>query len=170
MEKPMSTLPPNRYDTYQWLLRAVGSYLDEEPSCRISLAEVSDGFIVRIQRALHKMEPQVEHFKRENLEEQLERLFSSRKPTKQAHHQGIWANFPNGHADFFRALGYELDQAKASNIVLDELEDGLVLTYTFPVNEDGSQWQKRLVRLGLDEIEAILNAAFERRKKATAGA
>lgn len=164
----MSTLPPNRYETYQWLLRAVGSYLDEEPSCRISMAEVSDGFIVRIQRALHKMEPQIEHFKRESLEEQLERLFASRKPTAKAHHQGIWANFPNGHADFFRALGYELDQAKASNIVLDELEDGLVLTYTFPTNEEATSWGKRVVRLGLDEIEAILNAAFERRQKATA--
>src|SRR4051812_19116882 len=92
----MATLPQDRYQTYQWLLRAVGSYLDEEPSCRISLAEVSDGFIVRIQRALHKMEPQVEHFKRESLEAQLERLFSSRKPTTKAHHQGIWASFPNG--------------------------------------------------------------------------
>jgi hypothetical protein len=166
----MSSLPTNRYETYQWLLRAVGSYLDEEPSCRISIAEVSDGFIVRIQRALHKMDPQVEHFKRETLEEQLEKLFATRKPTKQAHHQGIWANFPNGHADFFRALGYELDQAKASNIVLDELEDGLVLTYTYPVDDNATQWQKRMVRLGLDEIEAILNAAFERRKKAQAQA
>jgi hypothetical protein len=164
----MSTLPQNRYDTYQWLLRAVGSYLDEEPSCRISMAEVSDGFIVRIQRALHKMEPQVEHFKRETLEEQLNQLFASRKPVAKAHHQGIWANFPNGHADFFRALGYELDTARASNIVLDELEDGLVLTYAYPTDEEGKAWSKRVVRLGIEDIEAILNAAFERRQQPSA--
>lgn len=162
----MATVPQNRYDTYQWLLRAVGSFLDEEPSCRISMAEVSDGFIVRIQRALHRMDPQVEHFKRENLEEQLDRLFKRGKPIAKAHHQGIWASFPNGHADFFRALGYELDTARASNIVLDELEDGLVLTYTYPVDDEGKTWNKRVVRLGLDEIETILNAAFERRQKA----
>src|SRR5438270_3011509 len=156
MEPAMSTMPGNRYETYQWLLRAVGSYLDEEPSCRISLAEVSDGFIVRIQRALHKMEPQVEHFRRETLEEQLEKLFSSRKPQGKTHHQGIWANFPNGHADFFRALGYELDTAKASSILLDELEDGIALTYSYPVGEEGETWSKRMVVLGIDEIEQIL--------------
>ena len=41
-----------REHTYQWLLRALGAYLDQEPSCRISLTEVPDGFLVRLQRAL----------------------------------------------------------------------------------------------------------------------
>ena len=67
-------------NTYQWLLRALGAYLDEEPSCRISLAEVSDGFLVRLQRALHKLDPQVEHFKRDTLQEQLARLRGERAP------------------------------------------------------------------------------------------
>src|SRR5690349_3979474 len=61
-ERKQMTVDTSRENTYQWLLRALGAYLDEEPSCRISLAEVSDGFLVRLQRALHKLDPQVEHF------------------------------------------------------------------------------------------------------------
>jgi hypothetical protein len=152
-------------DTYQWLLRALGAYLDEEPSCRISLAEVSDGFLVRLQRALHKLDPQVEHFKRDTLHEQIDKLASSRKTPARARHQGVWASFPNGHQDFFRALGYELDQANARGILVDELEDGVVVTYSYPDTSQGSKWKKRMVVLGVGEIEAILNAAFERRKK-----
>jgi hypothetical protein len=152
--------------TYQWLLRAIGAYLDEQPSCRISLAEVSDGFLVRLQRALHKLEPQVEYFKREVLVEQLQQIFDQpKKPSGHVRHQGVWSAFPNGHQDFFRALGYELDEASARGILVDELEDGIVITYSYPDPHDGSAWKKRMVVLGISEIEAILNAAFERRKK-----
>jgi hypothetical protein len=155
-----------REHTYQWLLRALGAYLDEEPSCRISLAEVSDGFLVRLQRALHKLDPQVEYFKRETLVEQLHNLMGrGRGSNRPARHQGVWSKFPNGHQDFFRALGYELDQSSARGILIEELEDGIVVTYSYPDEENGSQWRKRMVVLGVEEIEAILNAAFERRGK-----
>jgi hypothetical protein len=152
-------------DTYQWLLRALGAYLDEQPSCRISLAEMPDGFMVRLQRALHKLEPQVIHLSRDTLKEQLAELKAQRKVRNRARHQGIWSSFPNGHQDFFRALGYELDQASARNVLIDELEDGIVVTYTYPDATNGNGWKKRMVVLRLDEIEAILNAAFERRRK-----
>jgi hypothetical protein len=155
-----------RENTYQWLLRALGAYLDEEPSCRISLAEVTDGFLVRLQRALHKLDPQVELLKRETLVEQLHTLMQRGQPAGQrARHQGIWSRFPNGHQDFFRALGYELDQASARGILVEELEDGVVVTYNYPDRDNGNLWKKRMVVLGVDEIEAILNAAFERRGK-----
>ena len=157
-----------RENTYQWMLRALGAFLDEEPACRLSLAEVPDGFIVRMQRALHKLEPIVLHFKRDTLMEQLQQIMQDRKPGyMRAPHQGIWSRFPNGHQDFLRALGYELDDAKASGILIDELEDSIVLTYSYQDSADG-QWHKRVVVLGIAEIEEILNAAFERRRKPAA--
>jgi hypothetical protein len=151
--------------TYQWQLRALGALLDEEPNCRISVAEMPDGFLVRMQRALHKLEPHVVHFKHEMLVQQLEQLLEQRKVTGKARHQGIWASFPNGHQDFFRALGYELDEASARNILIDELEDGIVVTYSYPDSSNGQAWKRRMVVLKLEDIEAVLNAAFERRKK-----
>lgn len=156
-----------RENTYQWLLRSLGAYLDREPSCRISLAEVNDGFLVRLQRALHKLDPQVEHLKRETLVEQLHDLTTRKQAGPRVRHQGIWSRFPNGHQDFFRALGYELDQSSARGILVEELEDGVVVTYSYPEQGNGTEWKKRMVVLGLEEIEAILNAAFERRGKRT---
>ncbi|GAC1327896.1 MAG: hypothetical protein NVS2B16_23390 [Chloroflexota bacterium] len=158
-----------KVNTYQWLLRALGAYLDEEPSCRISLTEMPDGFLVRLQRALHKLEPEVLHFKRERLKEELDRLTRERKAKRSAsRHQGVWSHFPNGHQDFFRALGFELDEAGAHNIFIDELEDGFVITYACPEVPGSTAWTKKMVVLGLEEIEAILNAAFERRSKTAA--
>lgn len=149
--------------TYQSMLRAVGALLDEEPTCRITLTEGPEGFIVRLQRALHKLEPQVFNFKRETMADQIERLMSerSRRQTRLLH-QGVWAHLPNGHQDFLRALGYELDVAQARDILLDELEDGIVLTYTTR-DESTMEWRRLMIRMRLPEMEEILNAAFERR-------
>jgi hypothetical protein len=161
----MTGAESGRENTYQWLLRSLGAYLDREPSCRISLAEVNEGFLVRLQRALHKLEPQVELLRRESLVDQLNELLTRKPAGPRVRHQGIWSRFPNGHQDFFRALGYELDQSSARGILVEELEDGLVVTYSYPESDNGTHWKKRMVVLGLEEIEAILNAAFDRRGK-----
>ena len=150
-----------REDTYQWMLRAIGAFMDDEPSCRISLVEIPDGFVVRLQRHLHKLDPLVYHFDRTRLKDQLHALAQQRpKSTARPRHQGVWANFPNGHQDFFRALGYELDEASARDILVDEMEDGILVTYR-PPSTIGTQ--KRVVELHSDEIETILNDAFARR-------
>ncbi len=149
--------------TYQWLLRAIGAYLDQEPSCRITLAEVADGFVVRQQRALHKLEPRMVQFRRETLVEQIHQLLSRGRGDLRVRHQGVWSKFPNGHQDFFRALGFELDEASARGVLVEELEDGIVITYNYPDAENPARWKKRLIVLGVEEIESILNAAFARR-------
>jgi len=151
-----------RENTYQWMLRAIGAFMDDEPSCRISLVEVPDGFVVRLQRHLHKLEPIVYQFDRARLLQQLRDLGRLRpKNTNHPRHQGVWADFPNGHQDFFRALGYELDQAEARDILIDEMEDGILLTYR-PANTISGH--KRVVELSVAEIETILNEAFNRRR------
>jgi hypothetical protein len=111
------------------------------------------------------MEPQLFHFNRDTLTEQLEELMRQRKtsPTR-VHHPGIWSKLPNGHQDFFRALGFELDAAAAHAILIEELEEGLVLSYSC-LDPDTGDRRKRMLLLGLPEMEEILNAAFERRKK-----
>jgi len=88
---------------YQWLLLAIGAYLDEESSSRTSLAEVSNALLVRLQRALHTLELQVDHFKRETLLEQLEAVRGSHRAARQTC-QRFRSSFPNAHQDFFRVL------------------------------------------------------------------
>jgi hypothetical protein len=153
---------PDRPATYQSMLRAIGAFLDTQPSYYLAVAEVPDGFLVRTHRSAHAPVPTVLHLTRTALGEQLEQLRAS-KPHQRVVQPRLWSRFPNGHQDFLRALGYELDEASARVILLEELEDGIVLTYCSPQPETGVV-RKRLVVLGLPEIEAILNAAFERRE------
>lgn len=153
--------------SYQTMLRSVGRHLDEEPSCRITLVEVPDGFLVRLQRTVYRFEPRVELFKREDLLRDATQYVRSERPVPvHQRHQGIWSHFPNGHQDFMRALGYELDQARARHIVIDELEDGVVLTYTRPAST-GEGWETSVIVLNLQGIETILNDAFNRRRQVT---
>jgi hypothetical protein len=154
-----------RNDSYQSMLRALGTLLDEEPSCRIAVTEVSDGFVVRTQRSVHTLEPRVRHFDRATLNEQFERLRNERRRTADhVRHPGIWTQLPGGHREFLRSLGFELDEVSAHGIVIEELEDGIVLTYNYPDSETKT-WRKRMVVLGVSEIEEVLNTAFKRRGK-----
>lgn len=152
-----------RERTYQWLLRALGAYLDTAPSGRITLAETPDGFVVRLQNAGTTLDPVIVELPRDALVEQIHSLLQSTRSTTRTRHQGIWWNFPNGHQDFFRSLGFELDEAQAQDVLLDELENELILTYRYPDPQSGS-FGKRMVILGIADIESILNAAFERRE------
>jgi len=152
-------------DSYQSMLRALGTLLDVEPSCRIAVTEVSDGFVVRTQRSVHTLEPRVRHFDRATLAEQLDRLSNERTRTvDRVRHAGMWSHLPGGHQEFLRSLGFELDEVLAHGIVIEELEDGIVLTYSYPDSETKT-WRKRMVVLGVSEIEEVLNTAFNRRGK-----
>jgi hypothetical protein len=156
--------------TYQQLFRAVGAYLDRMPSCRITLAELSDGFLIRLHHRLHASETQTMHLQRGTLGQLIAHLETLAgdlaRETVPAHKpQGLWAMLPNAHQDVFRALGYELDEAGARNVLIDELEEGMLLIYTYPESHEEASWSKRVVVLGLDELETILNTAFERRRR-----
>lgn len=153
--------------TYQWLFRALGAYLDGEPSSRITLAETPAGFVVRFQALSTVADPLVVQLHRDTLVDQIHALPRGAKSAAKTRHQGIWWNFPNGHQDFFRALGFELDEAQARNVLLDELEDQLILTYGYP-DPDSQAGRKRVIVLTIADIEAILNAAFERRGTSSA--
>ncbi|MGH2448685.1 MAG: hypothetical protein ACRDFS_08815 [Chloroflexota bacterium] len=163
----MTNAEKGREHTYQWLLRALGAYLDEQSSCRISLVEVPEGFVVRLQRNFHQLEPLNYLLRREDLRERLEQLPRSKGPKMPIRHQGIWSRFPSGHQDCFRALGFELDDTGARRILLDELEDQLVLSYQTRDEEREGGWRKQMLVLSEQDVETVLNAAFARRGQPT---
>lgn len=67
------------------------------------------------------------------------------------------------YQDFFRALGYELEDAGAYMILLDELDDGYLLTYQFYNPDSGFMLHKHRVALKADEAGEIVNVASMRR-------
>jgi hypothetical protein len=159
--------------SYYHMLRALGAWLDEERPKRFTILETVDGFsIVATGNEVGKPELVEVHFDRDTLTEREKRLVERRRILGNpfgSSNEGNWSLSPTGRQDFLRALGYELDDADASGIILDELDDQMLLTYSYVDPAQGYLFHKRLVNLKGEEIEKILDVARERRKRERRG-
>ena len=73
------------------------------------------------------------------------------------------------HQDFLRALGRELDNLLASNILFEELEEGLLLTYFIQPPENRHMWRKQRAMLDRDDQSMLLKKAVARRVQVERG-
>jgi hypothetical protein len=149
--------------TYQELLRAVGAVLDGDNAGKITIVEAGDGFVVRRQRFRHTVVDQaVTHLTRETLGRQALKLREGRPASRVSRRPGLWSSFMHSHQDFLRSLGYELDSVSARQVVIDELYDGLLLSYLQPMAE--GRTEVRSLALTKGDVELILNEAVRRRR------
>lgn len=152
---------------YQNSLRAVGAYLDERNAHRINVIEAADGFAVRYQLAA--TDP----------DSILARLSSQELSEREQDGGGGWKrrSFPfarNTHEaatyeNILRALGYELDYVEAYSLLIDELEEGIVVTYQYLKPTEGFNARKRMVILGSEALDAVLDDARSRREQRKRG-
>lgn len=156
------TTRPEEERSYEEILRAVGAYLDGVAHARFSLIELPNGFTLVLEPASEKQKAAEVHFPRVGLEAQIKQLIRNRKRLG-GKYQGKWHLAPTSHQDFLRALGFELDDSDAKEILIDELEDGLLVTYSYLDPSQGYQWRKHSTTLRRAEIETILQAAHNRR-------
>jgi len=154
---------PTEKFAYQGMLRALGAYLDHESMSRFRLIEVPDGFTLVIEAGGAEPYLQEVHFSTAALLEQGEQLARGRKLFG-GKHQARWSLASTGHQDFLRALGQELDRYQVHDILIDELEDGLLVTYTFVDPSKGYQFRKHLIILQSQDIETLLQSAHSRRQ------
>lgn len=141
---------------YQRLLRGIGARLDESCACNVHLLEEPDGFTVRYQTEPGKNELIAARFGHDELLErqaEMERHRARSSPTGAGSYQ-----------DFLRALGFELESRSAYSILVDELEDGFLVTYQYLKPEEGYILRKAMMVAGPDEKGAILQHAHERRQ------
>jgi hypothetical protein len=154
--------------SYQPTLRAVGKYLDERSSCRLNVLELPDGYLVRYQGSDEAPDQIAVNFswaqllgQGEMLEERRtkedRRLFSSARNDSAPSRPG------EGYENFLRALGYELDRSQAYTITLDEVDDGMVLTYLFIDARQSFLPHKRMVFLTPKELDTVKQDALDRR-------
>lgn len=149
---------------YEQGLRVIGRHLDAEPAYHVSILEVEDGFTVRYQTAQHLSDGRAIHFTWERLQDLYVFNTGGRGVRrKRDRHEGIWGKFPNGHQDFFRAMGYILDRDGASNLTVDEVSGGLRISYCRPASDDRLQLEKRDMELREADILEIVEAAQRRR-------
>jgi hypothetical protein len=128
------------------------------------LIELPDGFTIVTERGSRKPQLQELHYERSTLAEQAEQLVRGKNLFGGRGHRE-WGLCRAGHEDFLRALGFELDDSEARAVSLDELEDGLVLTYSYLDPTQGYSWRKRFIHLRASDIDEIMKAAHSRRRK-----
>lgn len=146
---------------FERVFRALGAWLDEHAPSRFSILEVPHGFEVIIGEGVPGS-PREEHaFTRGELARREQELLSlrERKPA----YSVPWKLAPVSRQDFLRALGHELDESAAAAVIVDELPDSILLTYSYRDPNGDSLWHKRSVRLGQSEIDEIMTAARDRR-------
>lgn len=140
--------------TYQWALRAIGAHLDRERGNFMSLVETPDGFALRYRRpggASALSQFTVEELRAFEAEMRSQRGAIGPRDRAQS------------YQDWFRALGWELDQTHAYSVVCDDLDEGVLVTYLQLDPRQGQVVEKRLAVLGPVDKVSILQEAQARR-------
>jgi hypothetical protein len=160
----MSEARESRLD-YESALRVIGRHLDTEPTYHLSLLEVRDGFTVRSHPSRFRSDARTSQFTWDRLNDLVIFHMAGRGCLRRRpRHSGIWANFPNGHEDFFRALGHQLDDEQGNSLSVEELPDGVGVSYMRPARGDGLGNEKAHTVLAYADIEQMLEVARRRRQ------
>jgi hypothetical protein len=151
---------------YEQALRVIGRYLDAEPTYHLSVVEVPDGFTVESRSSRFKSDGRTVQFTWDRLNDLLVYHTAGRGLSRRHHrHRGIWADFPNGHEDFFRALGFQFDSEGATNVSVDEVPEGVTVSYTRPpaAGKGAGEPEPQKIVMHKAEIQGMLEAAQARR-------
>ncbi|HZU12701.1 MAG TPA: hypothetical protein VFB58_07660 [Chloroflexota bacterium] len=151
---------------YEQALRAIGRHLDAEPVYQISMTEGPDGFVVRSQQSGRGPGTRSIEFGWDRLNDLVILQKAGRGLRKRPpRHAGLWANFPNGHEDYFRALGHILDAEGASGLKVDEVPEGIAVSYDRRVDGRTERQETTMHRA---DVEEMLREAQSRRDLQTA--
>lgn len=116
--------------TFQNRLRVLGRYIDDERLHSITLIEVSDGFLLRATRDTNPW-PLLVEFDDRKISKMLRRAPELRGAPQP--YRETTDLIPDGYENMLRALGFELDQRIAENIVITELPSFIAVSGFEPV-------------------------------------
>jgi len=148
--------------SYQWLLRAVGSYLDEAGAHSITMLEEPNGFVVRFQQGRLPDSMVLTHFNLEELVALKDALLKNRRSGRHSS-SSVSDEPPDRYQDLFRALGFELDALKAYSLSIDEIGNDLFVSYLFLDPRQGYLWTKESTVLPMNGKQTLLQRACARR-------
>lgn len=154
--------------SYHAMLRAIGAIMEAENPEYFTIIELLDGFTVvltpRGTKEITCTEIQLTYEALEARYAELERRRARAKPQSPTGEPQLEPVDLSRRQDVLRAIGYELDDTGGASIMIDELDDQMLLTYSYVDSSQGWAWHKRVVYLGTSELEAIVNASRSRRK------
>ena len=147
---------------YQVALRVIGAYLDEVGASSFNVLEINDGFNIRFQLGGGAPQLADKLFLREHLEAA---EADSRKGRSLTSHLHLHRDpDKSNYQDFLRALGHELDKIAAYDILVEQIEDEVLLTFVELDPAHGVAARKRMMLFGPKERKFILDHSYRRRK------
>jgi hypothetical protein len=150
---------------YQLTLRAIGAWLDDRKPAYFTIFETPDGFSVVATPARIPPSPEEQHFPFGSLAQQHDQLRQYRGKPHESAGDGAAPLFATGRQDFLHALGFELDDAGAEAIVVDQLDDSVVLSYAYVDPAADFSWHKRMALMNKGDIEMVTKVARGRRRQ-----
>jgi hypothetical protein len=157
----------SRSRSYQESLRKIGAWLDAAVAFRVNVLEIRNGFAVRYQEAPTDEVVMQRVFTHDDVRSLRWGDLGLRRRLLRRFGKGPGlTREPGGYQDLFRALGYQLDEASAWHVMLDEndVEDTLTVTYHLRNPGAGDGWTTQINTLGPAEREATRQAARLRRQ------
>jgi hypothetical protein len=156
-EIPQQLLEPS----YQNRLRVLGRFIDEGALYSLTIIEVSGGFVVRASREDDPW-PNLLEFGDRQLADMLRQAVRARGEGETPRDSRDL--IPTGYEDVLRALGYELDQRIAENIVISELPSLIAVSGFEPMIGIGDASFRHFSEpYGPDDVDHMLTRALARR-------
>ena len=150
--------------SYEHALRIIGRYLDAEPAYYVTVVEVDDGFAVRYSPTRQRSETRSTQFSWERLRNLKIFNAAGRGTGKRTRRNfGLWHELPAGYQDFFRALGYVLDDKDATSVTIDSLPKGVAVSYVCANAERPLTPEKCYDIMNREAIEEMIVEAQRRR-------
>jgi hypothetical protein len=146
---------------YQWVLRALGAYLDTQGASHIMVMETPSGFAARHQPDVNRPTLELAEFSRDDLVRSRREMESARNRWRLGGSDPLHVR--GTYQDSLRALGYDLEQVAAYGLLIEELDDLLLVTYQYHSPDSGYLLRKHLSIMGEEEQRGMIQIAHSRR-------
>lgn len=149
--------------SYEQTLRLIGAWMDERHPRRINVLETLEGFAAQWQWGHRTPQGCFKEFTRDELLALDRKRQRERKSVYSSEHSSAPA-LGTSYENVLRVLGHELDDVGARYVMLDQLDDGFLVTYQYRNAGQDTRWQKHMAILQAKEQDALMRQAQARRR------
>jgi hypothetical protein len=143
--------------SYQASLRAIGAWLDDAWATGATVIETPDGWAVRYGFERYSPPALLKQFSDATVKD-LHAIGQRRRGSGPSTRSSA-----GRHEDLFRTVGFELDTAGATNVLIDHIGPDLLVTFEVQNPAQGFSWRKEMLVVGSDHGRGLLRHARQRR-------
>jgi len=147
--------------SYQNALRAIGRYSDCEQHRAVSLFEVQHGFILRAFSGSDPAQVLAIEIPEDDIQDLIVKNYAERGSRGRATDAGVLSG---RYEDFFRALGFYLDNHNARSLAVTEMVDAVAVSFfELRSTNDAYTWDTQSFVMERDDVNKLLADAAGRR-------